>query len=64
MDNIFTKDFWIKVWQEDKENQTYDVHRGFSSVDYWDKAAKNYNSNKKEKSSRRLEKTLDFFKKS
>jgi len=64
MDNIFNKEFWINEWENDKKNDTYDVHKGFSTPEYWDKAAGTYNQNKKEVLSRRLEKTMSFFKRS
>jgi SAM-dependent methyltransferase len=64
MDNIFTKDFWVTEWARDKESDTYNVHRGFSTPDYWDNAAKSYNENKKEVSNLRIEKTIDFLKRS
>lgn len=62
MGTIFNADFWINQWENDKQNDTYTVHRGFSTPEYWDKAAGTYNGNKKERLSRRLEKTLLFFK--
>ncbi|MCD4718732.1 MAG: class I SAM-dependent methyltransferase [Desulfobacula sp.] len=64
MDNIFNKKFWIKEWDKDKKSDTYNVHRGFSTQEYWDKAAATYNRNKKEVRNRRLEKTMSFFKRS
>ncbi|MCD4675906.1 MAG: class I SAM-dependent methyltransferase [Desulfobacula sp.] len=64
MDNIFNKYFWISEWENDKKSDTYSVHRGFSTQEYWDKAALTYNRNKKEVKNRRLEKTMSFFKES
>jgi len=64
MDNIFNKNFWIREWDKDKKSDTYNVHRGFSTQEYWDKAAATYNRNKKEVNNRRLEKTMRFFKRS
>ncbi|MBU1342580.1 MAG: methyltransferase domain-containing protein [Proteobacteria bacterium] len=62
MDTIFNKEFWINEWEKDKTSDTYSVHRGFSTPEYWDKAAGTYNQNKKEVRNRRLEKTLAAFK--
>ncbi|MBT7260361.1 MAG: methyltransferase domain-containing protein [Desulfobacula sp.] len=62
MDTIFNKDFWIREWENDKKNDTYNVHRGFSTPEYWDKTANTYNQNKNEVKNRRLEKTLLFLK--
>ena len=64
MDNIFNKNFWIRQWDKDKKSDTYNVHKGFSTQEYWDKAAATYNRNKKEVKNRRLEKTMSFFKRS
>ncbi len=64
MDTIFNKDFWISEWENDKKNDTYKVHKGFSTSAYWDKVASTYNQNKDEVKNRRLEKTLSFLKKS
>ncbi len=44
MDNIFTEKFWIGTWAGD----TYAVHKGFSTPEYWDKASTTYNTNKKD----------------
>jgi SAM-dependent methyltransferase len=64
MDTIFNKDFWINEWANDKKGDTFSVHRGFSTPEYWDKAAATYNQNKTEVKNRRLGKTMDFFKRS
>lgn len=58
MDPIFNKAFWINEWERDKSSDTYAVHKGFSTRDYWDKAAATYDKSKKEVQDRRLEKTL------
>lgn len=62
MDSIFNKEFWINEWENDKKGDTYNVHRGFSTPDYWDKASNNYNQNKKEIQDRRLDKIIKLFK--
>ncbi|CCK81474.1 class I SAM-dependent methyltransferase [Desulfobacula toluolica] len=64
MDNIFNKKFWLTEWEKDKQTDTYNVHKGFSTPEYWDKAAQTYNQNKKEVRDRRLEKTLEFLERS
>ncbi|MCP3874057.1 MAG: methyltransferase domain-containing protein [Desulfobacteraceae bacterium] len=64
MENIFNKEFWIKEWGNDKKGDTYSVHKGFSTPEYWDKAASTYNLNETEVRNRRLEKTIDFLKQS
>ncbi|OGR36674.1 MAG: ribokinase [Desulfobacula sp. RIFOXYB2_FULL_45_6] len=62
MNPIFNKEFWLKAWEKDKETDTYTVHRGFSTPEYWNKVASSYDSTKGETKSRRLSKTLDLFK--
>lgn len=62
MDNIFTADFWIHEWEKDKSDDTYAVHKGFATPEYWDKAAATYNKGKKEKQNRKVAKTLVRFK--
>lgn len=62
MSRIFSKDFWLKAWEEDKKTDTYTVHRGFSTPEYWNKVAASYDRTKGETKSRRLSKTLDLFK--
>ncbi len=62
MNPIFSKEFWLKAWEKDKETDTYTVHRGFSTPEYWNKVASSYDRSKEETKSRRLSKTLDLFK--
>ncbi|MDT8378474.1 MAG: class I SAM-dependent methyltransferase [Desulfotignum sp.] len=61
MDNIFTTDFWIHEWEKVKSDDTYAVHKGFATPEYWDKAAATYNKGKEEKQNRKVEKTLARF---
>ena len=63
-DYIFTKDFWLEKWQRNKAggNDTRQVHKGFSTPDYWDRAARSYDRDENELFSRKIEKTLTFFK--
>ncbi len=58
MDNIFNQAFWTQEWEKDKSSDTYAVHKGFSTPDYWDKASATYNKSGKEVQDRRTEKTL------
>ena len=64
MDTIFNKNFWIRQWENDKKNDTFNVHKGFSTAEYWDRAAHTYDQNKKEVQNRRIEKTMSFFERS
>lgn len=64
MDNIFNKEFWLNEWDKDKKSDTYCVHKGFSTPEYWDKVASTYDRNEKEVKNRRLEKTFGFFERS
>ncbi len=62
MDPIFNQAFWINEWEKDKSSDTYAVHKGFSTPEYWDKASATYDKTKKEVQDRRLEKTLGMLK--
>lgn len=63
-DNIFTKDFWIEKWQPSKSGaaDTRQVHKGFSTSEYWDRAAASYDKDENELFSRKIGKTIAFFK--
>jgi len=58
MDNIFTEQFWKDAWTQDRAGDTYAVHKGFSTADYWDKASATYNTNPKEVGDRRMDKAM------
>lgn len=60
MDSILNTEFWISQWENDKKNDTYNVHKGFSTAEYWDKVADTYDQDKHEVKNRRLEKTISF----
>lgn len=62
MDSIFNKSFWINEWEKDKSSDTYAVHKGFSTPEYWDKASTTYDKSEREVRNRRLEKTLGLLK--
>ncbi len=62
MDSIFNQAFWINEWEQDKSSDTYAVHKGFSTPEYWDKASSTYDKSKKEVQDRRLERTLGLLK--
>ena len=62
MDNIFNEQFWIDAWTGDRAGDTYAVHKGFSTAQYWDKASATYNTNSKEVRDRRQDKVLTTLK--
>ena len=64
MSKTFKKEFWIQEWENDKKGDTYSVHKGFSTPEYWDKAARTYNLNESEIRDRRLKKTIRFLQES
>ena len=64
MDNIFNKDFWVAQWENDKNSDTCNVHKGFSTPEYWDNAASTYNQNKDEIKDRKLERIISALEKS
>ncbi len=61
MTDIFNKSFWTDQWENDQQNDTYKVHKGFSTPEYWDRTAASYDQDKNEIKNKRLEKTLDLF---
>lgn len=61
MSSIFNKAFWIAEWQKDKDSDTYNVHKGYSTADYWDMAADSYDQDENEKKSRRQDKVIAMF---
>ncbi len=61
METIFNSEFWTREWKKDTTSDTYAVHKGFSTPEYWDKAAATYNLDKVELQNLRLEKTLEIF---
>ncbi len=62
MDNIFNKKFWINQWEDDKKKDASNLHRGFSTPEYWDNASTHYDKNKKEIKARRLGRIISAFK--
>ena len=70
--NIFTEDFWINHWTDqfnddkyrNKNNtdDTYKVHKGFSTPEYWDNASLSYNTKNEETASRKTKKTIQILK--
>ncbi len=60
--DIFTKEFWINEWEKIKQNDTFNVHKGFSGPEFWDKASLSYNTDKSEISSRGMHRSIDIFK--
>jgi SAM-dependent methyltransferase len=60
MGSIFNQDFWLNEWEKGKSSDTYAVHKGFSTAEYWNKASATYDRGKKEVQGRRLEKTLEL----
>lgn len=61
MSSIFNKAFWIEQWQKDQNSDTYNVHKGYSTADYWDKAADSYDQDENERKSRRQNKVIAMF---
>lgn len=70
--NIFTEDFWVNQWntqfkdvQQEKDKNTDDtfkVHKGFSTPEYWDNASLSYDTKNEEAASRRIKKTIHILK--
>lgn len=62
MENIFNQAFWISHWEQDKQGDTHEVHKGFSTPGYWDKASLTYNQHEGERRCRKLGKTIAVLK--
>ena len=74
--NIFTEEFWTNHWinqfsdeksgqkhgKKESQDDTYKVHKGFSTPEYWDNASLSYNTKNKELSSRKIKKTIEILK--
>ncbi len=60
-DTLFSKEFWIRAWEESKKEDAFNVHKGFSTPEFWDRAAATYDTNADEISSRSIDKTLALF---
>ncbi len=52
----------MEKWRENCHSDTGRVHTGFSTPEYWDRAAAGYDRNKGERHSRKTEKTIALFK--
>ncbi len=61
--DIFTEKFWIEQWENIKKEDTFNVHKGFSGAEFWDKVSRSYNIGSKEISSKGITKSIDIFKK-
>ena len=61
MNTVFNKDFWIREWTKEKQNDNYAVNRGYYTAEYWNKVAFSYDRNKDEIQNRRLESAIDLF---
>ncbi len=61
MTHVFSPQFWLSQWEQAKQEDTYQVHKGFASVEYWDKVSAGYDKDKKELGVQKLEKTMAFF---
>ena len=65
---IFTENFWIDQWNNIKQEEntktddTYQVHKGFSTPEYWDTASLSYNTKNEEIASRKLNKITKLLK--
>ena len=49
MTDVFLQDFWIDKWKKDIKSDAFNVHKGYSTSSYWDKASETYNKEKKKK---------------
>jgi SAM-dependent methyltransferase len=65
---IFTEKFWIDQWNSIKQksntkaDDTYSVHKGFSTPEYWDQASATYDTKNNEIAGRKTQKTINLLK--
>lgn len=52
----------MDAWINDKSGDACTVHKGFSTPEYWDKAARDYDTDEKEINDGRFEKVIEIFK--
>jgi len=60
--DIFSKEFWLNQWSMIDKQDSFNVHKGFSTPDFWDKASASYDRGKGEVTSRRIDRAIDLFK--
>ena len=63
MNNMFTEQFWMDAWVNDTAGKdTLAVHKGYSTVQFWDNASVTYNTDEDEIKSRRTTRALAMLK--
>ncbi len=63
-ENIFTENFWLEKWENlaGTKDDTLNVHKGFATAEYWDKASLSYNTRKKEITDKKTDKIIKLLK--
>ncbi len=59
--NVFSTQFWTDQWRRIDQHDSFDVHKGFSTPEFWDRASIAYDRGDNEVASRKIDKTLGLF---
>ncbi|MCP4114766.1 MAG: methyltransferase domain-containing protein [Desulfobacteraceae bacterium] len=62
--NIFSTEFWLDQWRRIEGQDSSNVHKGFSTPEFWDRASASYDRGKDEVACRRIDKVIDLFQRS
>lgn len=59
--DVFSKDFWINKWNSIDKQDSSEVHRGFSTPEFWDRASISYDRGTEELESRKTDRAMEMF---
>ena len=61
---VFSKKFWIDQWNNIDKKDSSEVHRGFSTPEFWDRASISYDRGTEELASRKTDRAMEMFERS
>lgn len=59
--DIFSTEFWLNQWERIDGQDSSNVHKGFSTPEFWDRASASYDRGSDEVACRRIDKVIDLF---
>jgi SAM-dependent methyltransferase len=62
--DVFSKEFWMDRWNNIDKQDSTEVHRGFSSPEFWDRASISYDRGTQELASRKTDRAMEMFERS
>jgi len=62
--DVFSKEFWIDRWNNIDKKDSTEVHRGFSTPEFWDRASLTYDRGTEELASRKTDRAMEMFERS